>query len=409
MERKIDSKDLVPGMYVTRLDRPWIDTPFLFQGFRVETYDDILTVQKYCEYVYVDEERKGEEFTPLDFSPLGIEPEKGPPAKGLLPRRVTSYLDQASVEDELPRAKASVQTIGKAIHGFMEGIREGRKLDAENLERAVDDMVDSVVRNPDAMIWLSKLKNLDNYAYDHAIVTSVLAVMFGRHLGMSRKDLGELGLAGLLFDIGKVRLPPNLLTKPGKLSEEEFEEARRHVEYGTEILAATEGMPARVVEAARTHHERHDGKGYPQGLVGSTIPIFGRIVGIVDCYDAITTTRAYQPSISAHMAVRQLYDWRDRDFQEELLEQFIQCLGVYPTGTIVELTTGEIGIVVAQNRTRRLRPRVMLILDEDKVAKKQNPVLDLTHVATDSSGEKLEIVRSHDLGAFGIDPKAYFL
>jgi hypothetical protein len=144
-------------------------------------------------------------------------------------------------------------------------------------------------------------------------------------------------------------------------------------------------------------------------LKGDAIPIFGKIIAIVDCFDAITSTRPYQHSISAHHAIRQMYEWRGTDFQEQLLEQFIQCLGIYPTGTIVELTTGEVGIIAAQNRTRRLRPRVMLVLDEHKVAIDRNPIIDLVQVTEDAGGNKLEIACTHDLGAFGIDPKAYFL
>jgi len=276
------------------------------------------------------------------------------------------------------------------------------------MDTAVDDMVQSVIRNPDALLWLTKLRSVDTYAYDHAIDTSVLAVMFGRHLGLPQEQLQELGLTGLLFDIGKVKLPPNLLSKPGKLTDEEFALVKQHVDFSIEILNQSSGVSERVINGVRHHHERHDGHGYPHGIHGSDIPIFARIIAIVDCFDAITSPRPYRAAISSHHAIRQMYEWRDTEFQAQLYEQFIQCLGVYPTGTIVELSSGEVAIVVAQNRTRRLRPRVMLILDDEKVALTRNSLLDLKEEMPGPGARPLEIINSHDSGAFGIDPKLYF-
>jgi response regulator RpfG family c-di-GMP phosphodiesterase len=290
-----------------------------------------------------------------------------------MPKQCVAYEDGASVEQEMPRARDSKHNLDKVVESMVQDIQVDKKVDADSIKPAVHDMVESVIRN-----------------------------------GLSRDQLQELGLAGLLFDVGKLKLPPNLLSKPGKLTDEEYALVSKHVDYGVEILSQSSGISPKVIDGVRHHHERHDGSGYPQGLRNGEIPIYSRIVAIVDCFDAITSARPFRESISAHHAIRQMYDWRDKEFQAQLYEQFIQCLGVYPTGTIVELSSGEIAIVVAQNRTRRLRPRVMLVLDEEKVALERNSILDLGDELPGPGERSLEIVNSHDTGAFGIDPRRYF-
>jgi HD-GYP domain-containing protein (c-di-GMP phosphodiesterase class II) len=409
MEKKLNVSELEIGMYVSRVDRPWLDTPFLFQGFRIRTDTDIENLRKYCQHVFVDESKaddKEEREPLLTFGTLPLtEDLKSIPG---MPKRRVAYEDSAPIEKEMSRARETKHALGQVVENLVRDIQVDKKVDVETMGTAVGDMVQSVIRNPDALLWLTKLRSVDTYAYDHAIDTSVLAVMFGRHLGLPKEQLQELGLTGLLFDIGKVKLPPNLLTKPGKLTDEEFALVKKHVDFGIEILSQSSGVSDRVIEGVRNHHERHDGHGYPNGIHGGDIPIFARIIAIVDCFDAITSVRPYREAISAHHAIRQMYEWRDTEFQAQLYEQFIQCLGVYPTGTIVELSTGEVAIVVAQNRTRRLRPRVMLVLDEEKVAFERNSILDLSDEIPGPGQRPMEIVNSHDSGAFGIDPKLYF-
>lgn len=409
MERKLSTSELRIGMYVARVDRPWLDTPFMFQGFRIRNDHDIDTLRRYCKYAYVDESKADDSPAlepPRTFGMLPLSEElKAIPG---MPAQRVAYEDSAAVEHELPRARDTKHAIGQVVEEMVRNIQVDKKIDVSTMQTAIGDMVESVIRNPDALLWLTKLRSVDTYAYDHAIDTAVLAVMFGRHLGLPRDQLHELGLTGLLFDVGKLKLPPELLTKPGKLTDEEFVLVRKHVDFGVEILSQSAGLSARVIDGVRHHHERHDGRGYPLGIRGGAIPIFARIIAIVDCFDAITSARPFRSAISAHHAIREMYQWRDTEFQAQLYEQFIQCLGVYPTGTIVELSSGEVAIVVAQNRTRRLRPRVMLVLDEEKVALERNSILDLGDELPGPGERPLEIITSHDSGAFGIDPQRYF-
>ena len=410
MEKQVDTQDLEPGMYVSRLDRPWLETPFLFQGFEIKDQADVAELQRQCRFVFID-------------------PERGEPAKRYMdgkaphPSRIDGelqricrtstghpiYPDTVSVEEELTPARDSHHVACDRISNLLDDVRSGRKLNVAAAEQAVNNMIESILRNPDAFMWLSKLKNKDSYTYAHSIDACALAITFGRHLGLPRKEIQEVAVGTLLFDIGKMKLPEALLEKPGRLTEEEFALMQKHVAHSVNLMQDTKGISPTSIEVAYSHHERHNGSGYPRGLTSERTSVYGKIAAIVDCYDAITSDRPYSVAVSPHEAIRSLYEWRNVDFQEELVEQFIQCLGVYPTGTLVELNTGQVGIVLSQNRVRRLRPKVMLVLNADKHSYDIAPTVDLMLEEADRQGRMLEIILSLDPGSFGIDPTAYFL
>jgi HD-GYP domain-containing protein (c-di-GMP phosphodiesterase class II) len=238
---------------------------------------------------------------------------------------------------------------------------------------------------------------------------AILAASFGRHLGLERPELQLLALSGLLLDVGKTRLSTELLHKTTPLLRDEFEEVRRHVQHGLEIIDSTPGLSPKLREIVATHHERHDGSGYPWKLHGSDIPIFGRIMGIVDSYDAMTNARPHAPGRSPHLAVNELYQQRGKLFQAELVEQFIQNCGIYPTGSLVELSNGQVAVVTDVHSLKRLRPRVMLLLDADKLPLQQFRVLDLGEVDKDDKGQPLSVKSGLPSGAYGIDPVELFL
>jgi HD-GYP domain-containing protein (c-di-GMP phosphodiesterase class II) len=193
------------------------------------------------------------------------------------------------------------------------------------------------------------------------------------------------------------------------LSPLEMEQARKHVEHGLEIIDATPGLSPKIREIVATHHERHDGSGYPWNLRGGDIPIFGRIMGIVDSYDAMISARPYSASRSPHQAVNELYQQRGTLFQAELVEQFIQNCGIYPTGSLVELSNGQVAVVTDVHSLKRLRPRVMLLLDADKTPLQQFRVLDLGETDHDDKGQPLSVKGGLPSGAYGIDPVELFL
>jgi putative nucleotidyltransferase with HDIG domain len=408
-------------MYVAELDRPWRETPFLFQGFEIRDEDDLAKLRQYCRHVIV-ESHEDVALKPKSFAPPPRGPgvSADPSARTAAPhakasgysvlqrfqpgaRHAPRYPDEVSVEQELPQAREIATRVHEVVATTMEDVRLGRSLNVPAARQHVSGMVGSIIRNPDALLWLNELKHKDHYTLEHSVRVCVLALAFGRHLELPTEDLEVLGLGALLHDIGKMKVPNEILNKPARLTEEEFEIMKSHVPEGVAILEATTQIPEAAIEVARSHHERFNGGGYAGGLRGETIGLFGAIGAIVDCYDAITSDRVYHSGMAAHEALGKMYAWRQTDFHPGLVEQFIQCIGVFPIGSLVELSTGAIGVVVAQHRTRRLRPRVALVLNTDKKPFEQMKIVDLMDVDI----HDLEIRNCLPSGSFGINPTDY--
>jgi HD-GYP domain-containing protein (c-di-GMP phosphodiesterase class II) len=404
-KKKISTLDLKPGMYVSQLDRPWRESDVLFQGFYVNTLQQIDELRDKFRHVYIDSWRNS---PPGKGSHAEKENALDEELRNICghPKRDNVYKDTTSVEEELVIAQEVQKQATLSVAEIMRHLEVGRTLKLVMIHNVVTDLMQSILRNPDAFSWLMHLKQKDSYTYTHSIDSCALAITFGRHLGLPRESLISLGTGALLFDVGKAKLPEGLLNKPGRLSPDEYHVMQKHVEYGVDIVTRITGSSVEMIDMVKAHHERFDGSGYPLGIRGSDIPLFGRVAGILDCYDAITSDRSYQRAISPHQALRVLYSARNTAFQEELVEQFIQCLGVYPTGSLVEMVSGEVGIVIGQNRVRRLRPKVMLILDQNKVAMKNFETIDLDHEMPEKN---LEIASVLPPGTYGINPKEFYL
>ena len=419
VETQVAVEDLRVGMYVSRLDRPWEETKFPLQGKLIRTEQDIARLAACCRHVYVDRYRSTPEVQATaphsgDFS--GGQTTTGIPVvdpaqrlRALTGREPEPYPERSEFTREYRVARAAHARLSVQLKYLVRELGQQHEVCYEDLEVVVTPMVDSIVRNPDAFTWLTRLRAKQDYSYYHAVNTAIWAIAFGRHLGLPREDLDVLGLGGLLLDVGKLRCPGHLLDKPGRFDAEEFRIIQRHVDHSVDIVSGIAGIPPEVLSMVQTHHERHDGSGYSQGLKGTQIPLFGRIGGLVDCYEAITSQRPYASAVSPHEAVNRLYAWRGREFQEELIEQFIQVIGVYPVGTLVELSSGQVGVVIAQHRTRRLRPKVMLLLDRKKRMYANFDIVDLLHVERDSEGEPLAIVKTLEPGSYGLDPDELYL
>lgn len=407
-EIKVRIPDLEPGMYVSQLDRPWVETPYHLQGFLIETRDDIDELFKHCKYVFVDVELSTSSGS-QKLSPRTSELSNNEKKESLTNIKPAEYENETELDDELTSARENHSILSNVAENIMLDISNNKKLNLPSLKKAINPMVNSIIRNPDAFSWLTRMKHKDNYTYNHSVSTSVWAVAFGRHLGMPKKDLQSLAIGALLFDIGKMRLPDKLINNPNRFNQYEFKLVKTHVEHSIEIVKSIKGINDDVIDMVKTHHERHNGSGYPNGLRENEIPIFGKIAGIVDCYDAIISERPFASAVSPHDAVKKFYDWRDIDFQAELIEQFIQVVGIYPVGTIVELNNGCVGVIVAQHRVWRLRPKIMLLLDENKAYYNDFDVIDLYINEADEDGNSLEIVKSLDPGMYGIDPEQFYL
>lgn len=415
MEIEIEVDKVKLGMFVARLDRPWLGTPFAFQGFWVRNIDTIAHLKNFCTTVWIRTDKKGratdvEDPGDVDWKDRVMRTDREARIIDYLPQKPVEHVDTVRVEDELDAAHLARQRLCDALDEVVDDIKRERKIAIAGLREAVGGLTDSVLRNPDACMWLRLVKNRDSYTYYHLLDTSALAIAFGRHLGFSHAELADLGLGAMLIDIGKLKLPQELITKTGRLTEAEQELTRKHVEYGLELVSQAPGVNKRILDIVASHHERYDGKGYPLGLAFRKIPPFARMVAIADCFDAITSDKPYALGVTPHEAMRKLYDETDRAFQRELVEQFIQCIGIYPTGTLVELTSGEVGVIVGQNRVRRLRPRLLLILDADKQPLDPFIEMDLMEMEGASDGKATaSIRRSVEPERVGIDPRQLYI
>ena len=308
LQVKIPAHQLTKGMYVSKLDRPWVETPFLFQGFLIEQDKQIRSLQQYCEHVYIDAE-KGDGPPAEDTSGTPAVAAEIPPAP--LPKPRVSYENETSVEDGLEVAKSTHTTLTDAVTDYLDVVRSGHKPDVAVVKNTIAEMQASIIRNPDAFMCLRRLKKKDTYTYAHCIDCSVLAIAFGRQMGLPPAQIQSLGIGALMFDVGKMRVRAELLSKPGPLKVEEFQEVKKHVEYSVEIMKETRGITQLAIDAAASHHERFDGSGYPNGLKGGEIPLLGRMAGIVDFFDAVTSDRAHASAMSPHAAIRDLYELRN--------------------------------------------------------------------------------------------------
>jgi len=401
-ERRMLVGLLEKGMFVSRLDRDWVGTPFPFQGFYIASDADIELLGTYCTCVFIDVIKSN---TP--DKPLLTLVRSG---NKIFPARVQEYRNTVELQDELPQARDAHASARQLAERLEADVRGSRRLVASDIRDAVEPMVESLIRNVDAFFWLMALLRRDDYAYSHAVHCSALAAAFGRHLALPKDVLVDLATGGMLLDIGKAALPDEVFKHSGPLSPEAVVAMRSHVAEGLRVFdeSGLQGVWAREILAG--HHERHDGSGYPKGLKGADIPLAARLGGIIDTYDAICSDRPHAMAASRHEALQAIYRASDRLYQGEVVEQFMQCLSVYPTGSLVELSSGEVGIVMAQNQARRLRPRVMLLLDSDKRNYRPYRDVDLMTVERDAGGRSaVRITSSLDPGAYGLDPAALFL
>ncbi len=410
---KINTTDLELGMFVSSLDRPWLDSSFLIQGFRIETREQIDRLRAECEYVLIDTKQSRQRYDTLERKVHNGQVARKEVKKAERPRvpltrifegrTIKPYQDNSEFIDEHPRAQLALDALLGDVCEIFEEVSEGGKINVIKLRKSVEPVVDSISRNPDACLWVARLRQHDEYSYQHSLGASLWAVSLGRQMGLARHDLRSLAVGAMLMDVGKLRVDTELLRAERELTPRETNEMRKHVGHGLDIIEEGGMMNQDVIDMVGSHHERYDGSGYPKGLSGDQIPPVARIAAIVDAYDAMTTTRSHAKAISPSAAIKVLYESRDKLFQAEMVESFIQAIGIYPAGTLVELSSGEIGVVVAEYRTRRLRPQVLLLLDSDKRELSKPVVVDLQADSLEDGQPPPDIVKALEPGAHNLD------
>ena len=358
MRRKVPVSELVIGMYVAELDKPWENSSFLFQGFAIENDEDLAKLRDECQFVVIEETQS----TPASLKPT-VRPVAGPSVSTTITSR-SGPTESSGFHREIKQVVQTQQLARSNISRVLDEARLGKTLDTNETRGAVTQMVSAVTANPNSMLWLANLRLKHERTASHCLNTAILCIAFGKHIGLSEVDLNMLGQGAMLHDIGKVRIPPAILDKAGALSEAEVQQVRKHPVDGEAVLKLTRQLPDKVLEIVRHHHERFDGKGYPDGLVGEQVPLGARIVGMVDTYDSLTSETPYHVALTPADALGVLRAEGADQFGKDLVQEFIRCLGIYPIGSLVQCNNGALAVVVSSTPASRLKPVIMVVRDE---------------------------------------------
>ncbi|WAR44466.1 HD-GYP domain-containing protein [Methylomonas rapida] len=394
---QINVKDLKIGMFVSKLDRPWLETNFLFQGFELKTQADIDAVQKQCDFVYIDVSKqtqvpryvaRGTAYT-KDYLDHVKPPEK-----------------RKSFAQEIKRAENIYHKTSSLVKSFMEEVRLGRPIDVMVAKKAVAACVDSILNAPDALMLMTQLKKRDEYTAQHSMNVCVFSIALGRQINLSLDELNNVGLCGMMHDMGKMLVPLEILNKPGRLTPEELPVMQSHAAKGWSLLMRTSGIYAGAIDVAHMHHERIDGTGYPRQLKGEQITPYSRIVAIADMYDAVSSDRIYKPGKSHLESIKILTDAAGSHLDSALTMKFIECLGIYPAGSIVELASGQVALVLEVNPKVKLKPKIM-ILQEKLNQPCLEFVVDLAMLSQNVDGRDYVIKKVLRPDECGIDLSTY--
>jgi HD-GYP domain-containing protein (c-di-GMP phosphodiesterase class II) len=402
MKIKLAVEDLQIGMYVSDLDRSWLETPFMLQGLLLKEDKDIQKMKEICTYVYVDVDKS-----------TGIIMQDLLNKRDYINKQQKNFIDTIVLnKDELKPAEFKQQAqiannLRERTHEYIQQtfkqICEKGNVDVNKAKEVVSELVSNVLEGNDAMMWLTYLKDRDEFTAVHSINVCIYSISFGRFLGLSEQEINTLGLGALLHDVGNIKIPEKLLKKPGKLTKDEFTLMKAHAFLGYELLKQDSGMPPEALDIILNHHERIGGHGYPNAKRNEEISHFSRIVAIIDVYDALTTDRPYKDGLNSRTAIDKLYNLAPDNYAQDLVESFIKFMGIYPIGSIVELSTGHTAVVIANNDKNHLKPIVGLVLNRKQEPYETIRLLNMLSNVWYKSGHEVTINKILEKGARGID------
>ncbi len=368
MIKKIKVGQLGPGMYINDINCGWLENPFIKKSFLVDDYQTVAKIIKQgIREVYIDTEKGS------DIKDAPTEEESVRQTDREIKKMIETPDEEefefeepeakVSMKEELERAKSVRKRAKDVVTHVLQEARLGKQIDTEKVADAVNNMVESVFNNRQALTSLSRLKSKDEYTFTHSINVCVLMISFARGLKITKGTINEIGVGALLHDVGKMKVSTRILNKEGKLSAEEFEQMKTHVVQTRLIMMETEGISEVAIAVGAEHHERYDGTGYPHGLKGRNITKFGQMASVVDVYDAITSVRCYKEALDPAEALRKMFEWGKHHFNKKMVEHFIRCVGIYPVGTLVRIESGFLGVVIEPGTTNLLSPKVRVVFD----------------------------------------------
>jgi HD-GYP domain-containing protein (c-di-GMP phosphodiesterase class II) len=398
------------GMQVVGLDIPWEASDFLIQGFVVSDEYEIMRLKQQCRFVriQVQGDRQSDEPRAADVasdSPLENEPfERRQRIKSDLNARIVkSRPGPRTFAEIIPESLITFDSARKIAAKVMESIKVGRTLNVRECRVAVEQVVETVLHNPDALRFLTQIKDINHYTAEHSMNCCVIAATFGRYLGLSVEEIQKLAMGALLQDVGKARIPSAILNKKGKLDHDEAAVMANHAKIGYQLLKKIPLDGPMLAEIAASHHERVDGHGYPRHLHGGAINTFSKIAALADCYDAMTSPRSYARVFTTSEALEVIRTNAGTQFDRSLALEFVKCIGEYPPGSLVEMSSGEVGIVLSSTDEYGLFPKVLLVRDEFNQPLTNNRICDTKARDLDKNNNPYRVIGEVPNGAFGVN------
>lgn len=390
MKKRIKVKDLETGMFVAELDRPWLESPFLFQGFVVENDDEIGKLQTLCEEVVVDDERSRSE-----VSVIRTLQDSRTESGGAVPFA-------SRFEMHYSRTTTAHRETRNSVIKLLDDRRLGRLVSTDSIRHSVANLMRTIMDDPTVSLWLTRIRGEDEFSAAHSMNVATLSIAFARHLGMPEQELLAVGLGALLHDIGLSEAAAPLTRRSEPLSPADFDLLRKHPLDGFYSIRDRASLNSVTTDIVRWHHERIDGSGYPEGLKGDQIPRHVLIVAIADMYDAMVSDRPFRKAMPPTQALTEIHRVAERTFGKELVRAFIQCIGLYPTTSVVRLNTGAVGVVMASDESARLQPLLLMLRDEHGRNFEPGKYLDLGSVER-KTGQRWHIAGLLDSDSCNVD------
>ncbi len=377
MLKKINVDHLTVGMHLHEFCGSWMEHPFWRTKFVITDQKDIDAVRaSSIREVWIDIEKglDTDEGVSVEASEAEVEREFAAASAA----QKAAAQEPLTMQAELARAGRIVAKSRQAVVSMFQEARMGKAINAEDCAPLVEEISNSVMRNPGALISLARLKTADDYTYMHSVAVCALMIALARQLGLDEEQTRQAGLAGLLHDLGKAFIPFEVLNKPGKLTDEEFAVVKKHPELGHEALLQGSGVPEITLDVCLHHHEKVDGSGYPKQLKADQISIFAKMGAVCDVYDAITSNRPYKAGWDPAESLRKMAEWAKGHFDEKVFQAFVKSLGIYPTGSLVSLASGRIGVVTEQSAKSLLAPKVKVFFSTKSNVRIRPEVIDLS-------------------------------